>query len=411
MQIAAIDIGSQNIKALVGELQKNGTIRLLRILKAPSNGMRRGTINDLDDAAGAVGEILHILRKDHRQASKNIYVGVNGPQVTSTISKGIIAVSRADNEIYQDDLDRVLKASQAVNISPNRRIIHTITREYIVDGIKDIQDPIGLVGSRLEVESIVIDVFATYLKNLSRVIEVGGGRVGGFILNSIAGGRSALTKKQKELGVALLDIGAQTSSLAVYEESRLMHVSVLPVGAAHISSDLAVGFKIPVDDAEGLKLNFGYALSRHVAQKEMVEPQAIMASVLKNPISKKFLAEIVQSRLAEIFEFVNTRLKELGKNGELPAGLVLVGGGAKLPGIADLARQELRISTQIGIPLQGFEIADASYEAELESPEFVCAAGLMLFGAPLQDIGTFSPMAMGDSWISFVKSFLKNLLP
>lgn len=411
MQIAALDIGSQNIKVLVGELQKNGTIRIVRILKAPSDGMRRGTIHDLDDVASAVGEVLHVLRKDHRQASKNIYVGVNGPQVTSTISKGIIAVSRADSEIYPDDVERVVKASQAVNISPNRKIIHTITREFIVDGIKDIQDPAGLVGSRLEVESIVIDVFSTYLKNLSRVIEVGGGRVGGFILNSIAGGRSALSKKQKELGVILLDIGAQTSSLSIYVESRLLHVSVLPIGAAHISNDLAIGFKIPVDDAEGLKLNFGYALSRHVAQKEMVEPQTIMAGVLKNPISKRFLAEIVQSRLAEIFDFVNAKLKEFGKNSDFPAGLVIVGGGAKLPGIADLARQELRITTQIGIPLQGFEILDNSYEAELESPEFVCVAGLMLLGAPLQDTGSFMPSSSGDSWLSFIKSFLKNLLP
>ncbi|MDP1689159.1 MAG: cell division protein FtsA [bacterium] len=411
MQIAALDIGSQNIKVLVGDTKKDGTIRLLRILKMPAEGMRRGTISDLDDAAASVGDAIQILRKEYRVASKNIFVSVNGPQVASHISKGIIAVSRADSEIYQDDVDRVVKASQAINISPNRKIIHTITREFIVDGIHDVQDPAGLVGSRLEVESVVIEVFATYLKNLSRVIEVSGGRVGGFILGSIASSRAALTKKQKELGVAILDIGAQTAALSVYEESKLLHVAVLPIGAAHISNDVAIGFKIPVHEAETLKLHFGYALSKHVAPKEMVEPQTIAQGVLRNQISRRFLSEIVQSRLAEIFEFVNSELKQIGKYGELPAGLVLVGGGAKLPGIADLARQELRISTQIGIPLGSFEIVDNSYEAELEDPEFVCAAGLLLLGAPIQSAGSFLPTAFGDSWFSFIKSFLKNLLP
>lgn len=410
MQLAALDIGSQNIKVLVGSTQKNGTIRLERVLKMPSEGMRKGAIYDLDDAASSVGEALQILRKEHRAASKNIFVSVNGPQIASHISKGIIAVSRADSEIYKDDVDRVIKASQAINISPNRRIIHTITREFTVDGIRDIQDPAGLVGSRLEVESIVIEVFASYLKNLSRVIEVGGGRIGGFILGSLASARSALTKRQKELGVALLDIGAQTSTLAVYEENKLLSAGVAPIGATHITNDLAIGFKVPVHDAETLKLHFGYALSKHVAQRDMVEPEAL-SGALKNQISKRFLAEIVQSRLAEIFDFVNSELKEIGKYGELPAGLVIVGGGAKLPGIVDLARQELRISTQIGIPLGGFEIVDNAYEAELEDPEFVCAAGLLLLGAPLNASGQFFQVASRDYWTSFFRTLFKNLLP
>ena len=410
MQIAALDIGTHSIKVLVGNAEKNGVIRLERILKLPSAGMRRGTIYDLDDAASAVGEALSLLRKDHRAASKNIFVSVSGPQIASHISKGIIAVSRADSEIYQDDIDRVMKDSQAINLSPNRKIIHTITREFIVDGIRDIQDPSGLVGSRLEVESVVVEVFAAYLKNLSRVIEIGGGRIGGFILGSIASARSALTKKQKELGVALVDIGAQTASLAVYEENKLLHTAVCPLGSAHITNDVAVGLKIAVADAETLKLHFGYALSKQVAPREAIEPEAI-AGVLRNPVSKRFLAEIVESRLDEIFGFVADELKGLGVFGKLPAGLTLTGGGARLPGIADLGKQELRMATQIGIPLGNFEIADSSYEAELEDPEFVCAAGLLLLGAPVAGTGSFFPVSGGNSWGSFARAFLKNLLP
>lgn len=411
MHLAALDIGSHTIKLLVGNIQGSGAIRVERILKMPSEGMRRGTIYDLDDAAAAVGGALQILRKEHRAASKNIYVSVNGPQIASHISKGIIAVSRADSEIYRDDVDRVIKASQAINISPNKKIIHTITREFIVDGIRDIQDPSGLTGSRLEVESVVIEVFASYLKNLTRVIEIGGGRIGGFILSPLASARAALTKKQKELGTALLDIGAQTVSLTVYEENKLLHTSVMPIGAAHITNDVAIGFKIPVPDAEELKLHFGYALSKHVASREVVEPETIVRGAIKNQISRRFLAEIVQSRLAEIFDFAGSELKKLGKFGELPAGLVLSGGGAKLPGIVDLAKQELRLAAQIGIPLHCFDVTDNSYEAELQDPEFVCAAGLLLFGASLQSPASYFVTSGAGSLGSFLRSFLKNLLP
>src|SRR3989344_5312084 len=350
MQIAGLDIGTQNINRLVAETDKKGELKILKIFKSPSHGVRKGAICGLDDAVAATGDMFASLKKAYRPASKNIFVSVNGPQVASHISKGIIAVSRADSEIYADDVDRVIKASQAINISPNKRIIHTITREFIVDGIRDIQDPSGLVGSRLEVESVVVEVFAAYLKNLSRVIEIGGGRIGGFILGSIASARSALTKKQKELGVALVDIGAQTASLAVYEENKLLHTAVCPLGSAHITNDVAVGLKIAVADAETLKLHFGYALSKQVAPREAIEPEAI-AGVLRNPVSKRFLAEIVESRLDEIFGFVADELKGLGVFGKLPAGLTLTGGGARLPGIADLGKQELRMATQIGIPL------------------------------------------------------------
>ena len=411
MQIAGLDIGTQNIKLLVAETGKKGELKILKIFKSPSHGTRKGAIYDLDDAVAATGDMFAALKKAYRPASKNIYVSVNGPQITSHISKGIIAVSRADNEIYKDDIDRVIKASQAINLSPNRRIIHTLTREFVVDGVRDIVDPAGLVGNRLEVESVVVDAFGPYMQNLTRLVEINGCRIGGFIFGPLASARAVLTKKQKELGVALVDIGAATTGMCVYEEGRLLHAAVFPVGALHITNDVAVGFKIPPGDAENLKLSFGYAIARHITPKESVELRLANATV-KNSIPKRFLSEIIESRLAEIFGFVNNELKSIGKLGQLPAGVVFTGGGAKLPAVIDLAREELRISSQIGVAEADFQILDPNYKTELEDPEFICSLGLVLWGREFSGKESFVDLgSWGSPAISFLRSFFKSLLP
>lgn len=411
MQIAGLDIGSHNIKLIVGETGKSGEINILKVWKVPSRGVRKGAIYDLDEIALATSDIFSELRKNFKAASKNIYVNVNGPQISSRSSKGIIAVSRADNEIYKDDIDRVIKASQAVAISPNRRIIHTITREFVIDGVKDILDPQGLVGNRLEVESVIVDAFAMYLGNLTKLIELNGCKIGGFVIGPLSSSRAVLTKKQKELGVVFLDIGAATTGMAVYEESKLLHLAIFPIGAGHITNDVAVGFKIPVADAESVKLQFGYAMSRGVPQKESIDLRLVSAE-MKGTVGKRFLSEIIESRLAEIFELVNNELKSIGKAQQLPAGVIIAGGGAKLLGMQDLAREELRISSQLGVAEGNFPILDPDYKAELEDPEFVCATGLLLCGAEYsKKDGILDFVDWGNPVASFLKSFLKNLLP
>ncbi len=412
MQIAGLDVGTQSIKLIVAEIGKEGKIKILKVYKTPTYGVRRGAIFDMDDAVAASSDLFATLRQNFKAASRNIFVGVNGPQISAHTSKGIIAVSRADSEIYRDDIDRVLKASQAIGLAPNRKIIHTITKEFTVDGVRDIPDPTGLVGNRLEVESVIIDAFSPYIQNLTRLVEINGGKVSGFIMNTLASSKAVLTKKQKELGVALVEIGAGTSGLAVYEENKLIHAAVFPIGAGHITNDVAVGFKIPVGDAESVKLQFGYAVSREVPAKESVELKLVNAS-LKNAVPKRFLSEIIESRLAEIFGFVERELKHIGKAGNLPGGVVLTGGGAKLPGILHLAKEELRLAPQIGLTEADFQILDAEYKTELEDPEFVTALGLALWGAEFSGRGhtAFQMPLSGNQLVAFIRAFIKNLLP
>ncbi|KKW48150.1 MAG: Cell division protein ftsA [Parcubacteria group bacterium GW2011_GWA1_59_11] len=378
--VVGLDIGTASVKVAVAE-NRSGKPALRAVFKEPSGGMRKGAIVDLAEAAGAVAKAVAEVRKVAKAGLKTIYVNIGTHQVKGQSSKGIVAVSRADSEIYQDDIDRVIRGSQAVNLAPNRMIVHNVTREYIVDGAGDILDPLGLSGNRLEVSSLVVDAFAPHVKSVMRVVELAGGRVGGMVIDPLAAARSVLTKNQRDLGTVLVEIGAGTTSVAVYEENKLQGVSVLPVGAGNITNDLAVGLRLPVPAAENLKLNYGHALAGEVNAKESVDLRKFSPEA-KGMVSRRFVAEIIESRLAEIFDLVNNELRLWGKFGQLAGGAVLTGGGAKMPGVTDLAKQVLKLSTQIGFS-SGEEWSEetAAFSEAFEDPEFVTALGLVLWGA------------------------------
>lgn len=377
--VTGLDIGTSSIKVAVAA-RRAGKPALVHVRKEPCAGIRKGAIIDLSEASQAVSRALSGAKKISKSAIRNVYVSIGTPQAKMQSSRGIVAVSRADAEIYQDDIDRAVRASQAVNLPQNRTIIHTLTKEFIVDGVGDIIDPLSLSGSRLEVQSLIIDAFSPHIKNLMRAVELAGGEVGGLVFGPLAAARAALSKRQRDLGTALVDIGFGTTGLSVYEENKLVGVAKFPVGAGNISSDLAVGLKIPVDAAEEIKLHYGYAVSKDVSQKESIELKKFVPEA-KGAVSRRFAAEIIESRLEEIFDLVNDELKLLQKYGELPGGAVLVGGGAKLPGITDLAKQEMKLSTQIGFALGGeWEAEGGSFKEFLEDPEFVGAFGLVLWG-------------------------------
>ena len=306
--ITGLDIGTSSLKVIVAECRDGGKPVILYAHEEPSFGMRKGAVIDLGEASQSINRALSEVKKISKSALKNIYVSIGTPQAKLQASRGIVAVSRADAEIYQDDVDRAVRASQAVNLPPNRTIIHTLTKEFMVDGVGDIIDPLGLSGSRLEVQSLIIDAFSPHIKTLIRAVELSGGDISGLVFSPLVAARAALSKRQKDLGTAIIDIGFGTTGLAVYEENRLTGVSKFPVGAANISNDLAVGLKIPVDAAEEVKLHYGYAYSKEVPQKESVDLRKFEEDA-KGSVSRRFIAEIVESRLEEILDLVSAELK------------------------------------------------------------------------------------------------------
>lgn len=378
--VTGLDIGSQNIKAAIAEVKNDRQASLVRILKTPSGGMRKGSVDDLTEITRALNIMFGEIKKISKNAIKNIYLNIGGPDIRVQSSKGIVAVSRADNEVYQDDIDRVVQASQAISLPSNRMILHAIVREFVVDGVGDIRDPLGMVGNRLEVNSLIIDAFAPAVKNLIKCVEMAGATVSGLVFSPLASAQAVLSKNQKELGVALMDIGFGTTSLCVFEENKLLHSAIFPVGSGNVTNDLAIGLKTSIDAAEVVKLTFGAASLKGVSGREQIDLKKIDFNA-KNNVARRAIISIIEVRLAEIFEFVNNELKLIGRAGRLPAGMVLVGGGSKLPGIIDFARDELKLPAQIGIPdISNLEVPSGEISLQIENPESVCSLGLLLEG-------------------------------
>jgi cell division protein FtsA len=405
--LVGLDIGTATIKVVVAENQAGRPVPRL-IYKEPSAGMRRGVIVDPSEAAKAVSRALLEAKRFSKNALRNVYVNIGTSQIKVQSSRGIVAVSRADAEIYEDDINRVIKASQAVNLGSNRMMVHHVSREYIVDGVSDIIDPLGLSGNRLEVNSLIIDAFAPHVKAVMKAIELSGGQVGGLVLGSLAASRAALTKSQKDLGVLIIDIGAGTTGMTVYEENKLVGVAKFPVGSMNLANDIAIGLKISVAAAESIKLHHGYALAKDVNAKETIELKRF-APDSYGSVSRRFVAEIIESRLAEIFEFVHNELRLMGKVGQLAGGVVLVGGGAKLPGLTELVKQELKLSSQIAItPSEEWAVESGGFLEYFEDPEYTTALGLVLWGA---DQEHWRPEEGARQFDFDIKKWLRRFLP
>ncbi|OGY66177.1 MAG: cell division protein FtsA [Candidatus Harrisonbacteria bacterium RIFCSPLOWO2_02_FULL_41_11] len=398
--ITGLDIGSQSLKAAVAEVKSDGRTVLVNLFKTPSGGMRKGSVDDLAEMTRSLNIMFGEIKKVSKNALKNLFINANG-DVHVQSSRGIVAVSRADNEVYQDDIDRAIQASQAIKLPSNRMVLHAITKEFVVDGIGDIRDPLGMSGNRLEVNSLIIDAFGPSIKNLTKCVEMAGVSVGGLIFSPLADSMASLSKNQKDLGVALVDVGFGTTSLCVYEENKLIHCAVFPVGSGNITNDLAIGLKTSVEAAEAVKLTYGSANLKGASGREQVDLKKIDPDTRSN-VSRRFIAEIIEVRLAEIFEFVNNELKIIGKASQLPVGVVLVGGGCKLSGIVDFVKEEMDLPAQIGIPdIASVESPNGEISLQAEDPQFVGALGLLMEGRNRM---------FGDSGGGGLKNWLKNAI-
>ncbi|MCL5006672.1 MAG: cell division protein FtsA [Patescibacteria group bacterium] len=381
--ILGLDVGSNTVRAVVAEPTTRGQMVVKQVISRRSRGLRRGVVVETNEVADTLREVFTEVAKVSKPALRNIYLGVNGADVRTQSSRGIIAVSRANSEIYQDDIDRVIQASGAVNSSSNRVTLHTLTKEFVVDGINGVNNPLGMVGARLEVVSYLVEAFEPAVKSLMHCVELNRGSVSALILNPLAAAQAVLNKSQKELGVVLADIGYNTTGLAVYEEDKLLHTKVLGVGAGHITSDLAVALKVPVEAAEKIKIDHGFALASGVQAKETIDLSQVDQTLKGNP-SRRFVAEVIESRLAEICELINDELKSIGKEGHLPGGAVLVGGGAKMPGIVELFRNDLKLSTKVGYAgAEKFGTISPNIADVLENPEYATVLGLAFWDREL----------------------------
>lgn len=372
--VVGLDIGSSKIAVVVGQISE-GLINVVGAAKVPSAGVRRGAVVDIEDCVSSISAGLEEAERMAGFPLESAWVSIAGSGVTITTSKGVIAVSRADGEIAAQDVERVIEAARAVALPPNREILHVIPRMFLVDGQEGIKDPVGMSGIRLETDALVIGGQVSAIRNLSKCIFQAGLTIENMVFTPLATARALLTKKQKETGVVLLDFGAGTTQMAVFEEGELVHAAVLPVGSGHITNDLAIGFRTSLEVAEALKNKFGASIPDQVRETESIDLSKLDPE-LRERIKRREVAEIIEARLKEMFAMIREELKGIGKDGMLPAGVVLTGGGSQLEGLTDACKIELHL------PASGSHqmLEIAGMVDKVDSPVYAAAVGLMLMG-------------------------------
>lgn len=364
-----LDVGTTHVRVVVGHL--DGTSEkptIVGVAAEPNAGMRKGTVVNLVNTAQAIDKALEAAERMSGQQLHAATVSVNGSHVVGMTSKGVIA---AGHEITEADLDRVEEAATVLQLPVNREILEVTPRSYQLDGQENIKDPIGMNGVRLEVDAHVITALGPHVKNLEKACEMTETRVNHKVLAGLAAARAVVTEQQMENGVVLVDIGGTTTNVVVFEEGDLQHVAVLPIGSVNITNDLAIGLKTDLDIAEKVKL--GNAVAVPSAHKNNSKKAIVKDGKTTHEFAIEDVDMIVEARLEEIFELVDKELKSIGRSSKLPGGAVLAGGGARLPGIDEFAKQALQLSARVGVP-NGY----GGMSEQIASPDFAAAVGLML---------------------------------
>ncbi len=367
-----------------GQLILKGDKEQLHILGAcevPSGGMGKGgTIANPEDVVSAISTCRERLERLIKLSVEKVWASINSSQLLCQESRGLVGVSKSNGEIIAEDVERSVEQARTIATPSNYEILHVIPRGYSVDGQLSVKDPVGMTGIRLEVNTLLIQVPSVHMKNLTKCVHRTGLNIEDLVLSILANAEVVLSPRQKEVGVVVINIGAAMTSMAVFEEGDLMHVAVLPIGSDHITRDINLCFKTSLETAERLKLKYGSASSKNISKKDEISLAEEELSE-EEAISRKALAEIIEARVEEIFAKVNGELKRVGRLGLLPAGAVLCGGGAKLEGIMEVAKKELRLPTSIGCP------ADISSISEkINDPAFGTAIGLVKLGSEAQGV-------------------------
>ncbi|MBI4262060.1 cell division protein FtsA [Candidatus Uhrbacteria bacterium] len=381
--ITGLDVGSTSIRLVVGQVvaskqrDEEQQLQIIGAIDVPTEGIHRGSVTSIDDAVESLSSARDKAERLVGMPIDHVFVGISGPYIIAQPSKGVIAVSRADGEIQEEDIERVIEAAQAVATPPNYEILHVIPRSFTVDHQTGVKDPLGMTGVRLEVDAQIILGLSSHLKNITKAVYRTGVDIDDLVLSTFAAAESVLTKRQKELGVALVNIGGGTTSVAVFEEGDVLHVGTIPIGSGHITSDIAIGLRTSIEVAEELKREYGSATPEKIAKKDDITLEAFGEGE-GNVVSRKHLAEIIQARLEELFDRIDKELKKVDRSGLLPAGVVLTGGGSKLQGIVDAAKQSLRLPATLGYPQ---EVTSAL--EKIHDPAFAVSLGLVLWGYAL----------------------------
>lgn len=373
--IVGLDIGTTKVAAIIGEVMENGVIEIIGVGQAPSEGLRKGVVVNLESTVKSITKAIEEAELMSGTEVSSVYVGIAGGHIKGTNSRGVIAVSRQDREITQADVDRVIDAARAVSIPMDREVIHVLPQEYIVDDQDGIKDPVGMTGVRLEAEVHIVTGAVTSAQNIVRSVNRAGLEVNDIVLEPLASSFSVLTADEKELGVVLVDIGGGTTDMALFVEGSIWQTEVLAIGGGNVTKDISVGLRTPLAEAEQIKLRYGCALTDLVKPEEEVEVPSVGGRKAKM-LPRTVLSEIIQPRMEEIFLLLSREIKKTGYEDLVAGGVVLTGGASAMQGVQELAERILDMPVRIGAPKGISGLVDV-----VNSPIFSTGVGLVFYGA------------------------------
>jgi cell division protein FtsA len=374
--IVGIDVGTTKICTLVAEVHDTGKVNILGVGLTPSKGLDKGVVVNIDEAVGAIATSVEKAERLSGYRIGTAYVGIAGRHISSLNSRGVVAISRPDHEISRTDVARAVEAAQAIAIPTQREVIHVIPRAYIVDGHEGIRDPVGMAGYRLEVETHIVTGEVMAIQNLIKSVERAGVGIDDLVLQPLASGSAVLTEEDKNRGVVLVDIGGGTTDIAIFIGGGIWHTVVLPIGGTHFTNDLVYVLHTPHNTAEYLKLKYGSAIVRETDDPEQDEIDTDTFSPgERQQVSRQLLNEILQSRAEQLVEMIGAEIRRSGYEGLLPAGIVLTGGSAQLPGLEELTREMLGMPVRIGVPTNLTGLSEA-----IDSPPYATCVGLVRWG-------------------------------
>ncbi|MDD5190163.1 MAG: cell division protein FtsA [Dehalococcoidales bacterium] len=383
-RVSAIDVGTTKVCTIMGDIDEKNNVRILGVGIAPSKGLTKGIVVNLNEARESIRDSVRIAERTAGFKLESAYVGVTGRHVSSVNNKGAVAISRNDRLVKPEDLKRVLEVARTIEVPNDQKVLHVIPRAYSVDGQEGVKNPVGMHGFRLDVETHVITAAVTSVQNLTKCVRSIGIEIDDLILEPLASAEAVLAPEERLDGVLLADIGGSTTDIAVFKDNSITYTSILPVGGYQISRDISIGLGLPFEAAEDMKKKYGNITP--MGNAEVVEDRAINYG--QQTLSANDLNDIIRARMDELIRLIVMELPDKDYQHYIPSGLVLTGGGANLGGIIESARDITRFPVRLGTPVNLPGVSDALYD-----PAYATAVGLMLWRS--RNNGAQTPSAKG----------------
>jgi cell division protein FtsA len=370
--VVGLDLGTTKVSAVVGEVDADG-ITILGVGNVPCRGLRKGVVSNIEWTMRSVREAIEAAQTMAGVEIKTVYAGIAGSHIRSQVSDGVCAIS--GREVTRTDLDRVLEGARAIPVDADRMILHALPREYVVDAQDGIRDPVGMSGVRLQVRVNLVTAATSCVQNVIRCVERCGLSVADVVLEPLASADAVLSEDEKEIGVAVIDIGGGTTDLLLYADGGIAHTSVIPAGGNNITSDVAAGLRTPMAEAERLKRNYGCALGRMISDEEEIEVPGVGGHSPRR-VARRLLSDIIEPRVEEIFAEARRRIEETGLLEQVSSGCVLTGGASLMEGMVECAEEILGMPVRLGFPVGVKGIVQL-----VQGPQYATGVGLLRYGA------------------------------